>query len=595
MSEKPVEAAQTEEKAEPKRVRNKYADHLNRKKKKLPKNVKRVISAVILLGVIGGATFLVWKTNQTADNVQDSTTIGYTIRSSLETYVEGSGMTAAKNKVELGKDLKGDVTQVNVKIGDTVHIGDVLFVVDPADTRKELDTATSELDDAMRAVDEAQAGLRTAQKNTNNLTVTAPFSGKMLPIETDGKAVDFKVGQNLSSGTVIGTMVDDSQMRLPLYFNHAYINDIQVGATANISIPVSMSSLTGTVSEIEKVQKVSDDGVVLFRVIITMSNPGTLKKDMVATASVQTANGQVMPADSGILEYTREEEVTLESSGEVVEINNLDNYRYTSGAVLCRLKNEDLQDAIGTAQRTLESAQKTVQTKQERIAELQKLINDSTVTATIDGIVTSLNVTEGEKLESSTTAPCTIADLSNIIVKANIPELDVDKVQNGMPVVITLDNDDAQTPYSGVVDSVSLQAETANSGSGSNSGSSNTFPAVFQLDAGELVPDRSVSYKITTASRMDCIVVPSTAIVYTEEGAAIYAKPAEGQTFENQQPIPEGSDVPEGYVLVPVEVGIADTSNTEILSGLDEGVEVFLAGPVDPYAQNNMGGAVMVG
>ena len=45
-------------------------------------------------------------------------------------------------------------------------------------------------------------------------------------------------------------------------------------------------------------------------------------------------------------------------------------------------------------------------------------------------------------------------------------------------------------------------------------------------------------------------------------------------------PIPEGTEgIPEGYQLVPVETGIADSTNTEILGGLEEGTEVFLAGP----------------
>ena len=74
-------------------------------------------------------------------------------------------------------------------------------------------------------------------------------------------------------------------------------------------------------------------------------------------------------------------------------------------------------------------------------------------------------------------------------------------------------------------------------------------------------------------------MVPSSAVVNTADGVAVFAQPAEGQTFDNAQPIPEGAEVPEGFVLVPVEVGISDAENTEILSGLDEGTTVFLAGP----------------
>ena len=81
------------------------------------------------------------------------------------------------------------------------------------------------------------------------------------------------------------------------------------------------------------------------------------------------------------------------------------------------------------------------------------------------------------------------------------------------------------------------------------------------------------------------MTVPSGAVVYTEEGAAVYAKPAEGQSFENALPAPEGSEVPEGFVLVPIETGISDTDNTEVISGIGEGVEVYLSAPQDAYEQ----------
>ena len=60
-------------------------------------------------------------------------------------------------------------------------------------------------------------------------------------------------------------------------------------------------------------------------------------------------------------------------------------------------------------------------------------------------------------------------------------------------------------------------------------------------------------------------------------------------------PIPEGTEgVPEGYQLVPIQVGLSDSSNVQVLSGIDEGTEVFIAGPQDMYEQLNSG-AVVVG
>ena len=83
---------------------------------------------------------------------------------------------------------------------------------------------------------------------------------------------------------------------------------------------------------------------------------------------------------------------------------------------------------------------------------------------------------------------------------------------------------------------------------------------------------------------------PSSAIVNTEEGTAVFAKPLTDENgneipFDETLPIPEGTEgIPDGYQLVPVETGIADSTNTEIYWGIEEGTTVYLAGPTDLYS-----------
>ena len=72
----------------------------------------------------------------------------------------------------------------------------------------------------------------------------------------------------------------------------------------------------------------------------------------------------------------------------------------------------------------------------------------------------------------------------------------------------------------------------------------------------------TVDYKITTASSEDCLTVPSSAIVNTEEGTAVFAKPLTDENgneipFDETIPIPEGTEgIPDGFQLVPVEIGM---------------------------------------
>ena len=151
-------------------------------------------------------------------------------------------------------------------------------------------------------------------------------------------------------------------------------------------------------------------------------------------------------------------------------------------------------------------------------------------------------------------------------------------------------SDGSEISLTGEVQSVALEPTQS---SGDGQGSMPTFKAVISVDPLEgqkIYSGMSIEYKITTASSYGCLMVPSSAIVNTDSGTAVFAKPLSDENgneipFEETLPIPEGTEgIPEDYQLVPVETGIADSTNTEILGGLEEGTEVFLAGPIDLYA-----------
>ena len=600
--------------------RNKYADKMNKKKSRISKGVRIGIGIAVIVLLLAVGIFLVWKTRNTGTELQGETTAVAT-RGMLETYIEGSGVTAAKKREELGRDLKGKVTDVLVEVGDEVKTGDKLVVVNPTETRQELETAQNELAEAQRSVTTAQAEvtqaqntLNTAQKKLSKLNITAPFTGKIIPTsDSEGNTTTYRVGQQISEGEVIGHMVDDSKMTLSLYFSSAYMNDIKSGQSATVSIPSAMSEITGTVSSVEKSEKISTDGVKMFRVVVSMQNPGTLTKGMVATATVSAGEaGTVYPAESGTLEYSREEAVTAQVSGEISAVNGIDYYSYSSGATIMRLTSDSAQDEVKTAQNGVTTAkagvtnaQKLVKDKQDRITELKKLINNATIESPIDGVVVSVNAVADQDV-SGTDALVVVADLNDIVVNADILSTDVGAVQPGQPATMSMYNyDGSQLTLTGMVDSVALEPTQNSSGGGQ--GSMPTFRAVIAIDPIEgqsIYSGMMVDFQITTASSMDCLMVPSRAIVNTDSGSAVFAKPLTDENgeeipFSETLPIPEGTeDIPEGFVLVPVEVGIADSTNTEILWGIDEGTTVFLAGPQDLYADMGMdsgGTAIAVG
>ena len=100
--------------------RNKYADKMNRKKRRLSKGARIGITAAAVALLLGGGIWAVVKSRDAGTEDVTQTTAMVSC-GDLETYIEGSGVTAAKKREELGREVKGKVTQVLVAEGDEVR------------------------------------------------------------------------------------------------------------------------------------------------------------------------------------------------------------------------------------------------------------------------------------------------------------------------------------------------------------------------------------------------------------------------------------------------------------------------------------------
>lgn len=89
--------------------RNKYADKMNRKKRRLSKGARIGITAAAVALLLGGGIWAVVKSRDAGTEDVTQTTAMVSC-GDLETYIEGSGVTAAKKREELGREVKGKVT-----------------------------------------------------------------------------------------------------------------------------------------------------------------------------------------------------------------------------------------------------------------------------------------------------------------------------------------------------------------------------------------------------------------------------------------------------------------------------------------------------
>ncbi len=181
-----------------------------------------------------------------------------------------------------------------------------------------------------------------------------------------------------------------------------------------------------------------------------------------------------------------------------------------------------------------------------------------TLTSSIDGMITSINVEEGEKITSGTqaiggggTAIMTVADLSEMIVKASINEVDVGKLKKGQGVKIGFDAIKGKV-YQGKVRRISP--------SGTEEENLVVYPVEVEiLNADERIrPGMTADLDIIIAEAENVICIPKHAVI--NRG---------GKTIVN---------IKKEDKFVPREVttGIEDDVRIEIKSGVEVGETLMI-------------------
>ena len=496
-----------------------------------------VIAAVVLLKVLGG------KSSDEGEVVTDIVQYG-----SITSTVQGSGLTKAKSSETITITTVGTVVDVLVAEGETVTAGTPLFTIDsPA--------AETAVQKARSNVEGYEKQLSQAQKDIAGLNLSAGYAGKLM------ETVTLNPGDSITKGQKVAVLSDDTRLRLEQYYSYAYAGDLQVGQTVNVSIPALMTSVPGTVEAVHMVSRITPEGSKLFSAEIVIPNEGVLAKDMVATATTIVNGDTVYPYEAAKLQYYRVGDLNSTVSGTVISSNLVDYLAVTPGQVLVRIDGEDSETEIFTAQQNLEEAQK-------KLEAAQKNLDNCNAVAPISGQVIGLSVTPGQELQANSTL-VTISDTSTVIISATVDERNISYIKTGMSVNL----DQWGTSAFGTVETVSLSS-TVNNGVAS-------YPITISADNtdGNLQVNSYVNYQIQASQNDNCLMVPIQAVrtVGLEDGSSATVVYVQADSRpDNALELPyQDEEIPSGFYPVQVEIGIQDTYNVEIKSGVNDGDTVF--------------------
>lgn len=525
-----------------------------RDKRKRMKRVRNIILALVALAIVIALGYVLVDSMKEEEGAEKTIVTDIVSISSIQSIVEGNGVIRARDSASVLAPVGSTVKEVFVSDGDMVYEGQPLFTVDSSDAEEALATAQKKVDDLQKELNKLNEGY-------SDLTIRAPHAGKLIDTET------FKVGEDASSGASIAVLVDDTYMKLSLYYSYAYEGQISVGQTASVSVPSMMGDISGTVTAVNYVSRVAPEGSVLFHVEIEFANPGTLTEGVIASATLMGSDGApIYPYESVEMEYREKTTLTTKVGGEVLSVNLMDYLNVSQGDVLLALSREEQDLAVIAKEKELATAMEALTTAQNGYQNVN-------ATAPMSGTVLSCSLKPDTKVESG--MGITISDTTVMIVNANVEDRNIGYVSIDMPVNVN-QNGNMLTGY---VESISMEGTYENGTS--------VFPIVVRVDnpMGMLRSGMSIYYDFIASQSNDCLVVPIQCVRYTLDpvtGERISIVFVEGEA-ENSLDLSETElSIPDGFSAVQVETGISDYSVVEIISGLSEGQTVYTTSTTDP-------------
>ena len=478
---------------------------------------------VVCVAVLGG--WFILRPDRAQDaNVDVSYVQTTPEKRDLSNSLSGTGTLNPANTYNVKSLVAGKVLTSTIEEGDIVEEGTVLYTVDASDATTKAEQASITLQQAQRSYD----------KTVDRQYVRAEVAGVVATLKV-------AKGDEVTSGQEVAVIRDSSKMVLQLEFPAADAAAFSVGQSAEVTLDGTFETLTGTVTAVTGTDALSTGNLLTRTVTITVRNAGGLTTAQAATATI---NG-VSCIAAKCFEYQAERTLTTLTAGTVTAINVQEGGAVNKDDIVLQISGEDLTEAIQSAAETLRSAELNMDN-------LQEAMNNYTVTSPISGTIIEKNVKAGDALTAGADL-CTIYDLSYLVMVINVDELQVSNVSVGQSVQVTADAVPDKT-YTGTVTRVSMK--------GSSNGGTTTYPVTVRIDETEgLRPGMNANAEIVIAEAGNALAVPNAAIV--RGGYVLVTK--DSPSAANADP---DMTAPEGYVYVPVKIGVSDDDYTQIISGV---------------------------
>jgi len=429
--------------------------------------------------------------------------------------VSETGAVEPLTKVEVKSKVSGRIKDMRVEEGDLVTQGQVIAVLEVPDLEAQQAQMRAQLRAADRRVEEAQESYAVqVERDKRELE-----RSRAAVQEAQARLADLKAGSRVQEIAQAQSDVDQAQARL---------------------------------TEAEQLLKRKQD---------------LLDRGFIAAQDVDSARTE-RDAAQAVYEGSRQRLALLKEGPRTDQVQAAQWQLQQAQAAVALAEAERKRERVQLA--TIEETKASREQIAKALEEVDTTLADAVVTAPRSGQVIQANIRAGELITSgvatftSGMTICTIGDMSKMLVRVYVNEVDIAKIRLGMPAEIELDSIRGRT-FHGRVTRVAPAAFGSGTAAPQPPGQAQvvrfSVEVQFTDATAEVRPGMTASVTMISAERRDALYLPNDAI-RRRDGRAYVLRMA--------------SDVPRE---VDVTTGLSNDADTEIISGLHQGDRALLGKP----------------
>lgn len=449
-------------------------------KKKFRKKVFVIATFIVLLCIIGTVVFMQQKKMRSVKDRKGVVTqqTAAVEKQDISSSISVTGTIASADARDVSASVKDvEVTAVNVSVGDYVNAGDTIVTLDSSALSDELTTAqdTYSLEetktnktvaDAKDSIADAQDAYTEGSKEQAALVSDALSSyNEAKQTEEEQKSAYEKAQEQTKKAKQAYEELKEQKSALQ--------KALKTAKKENEKAQQTLGEAQAAYEQAQATAKDENGNVdtAVYQAYTDAQNVAKEKEQ--ALEQAQQAYDAVETAKNTYNQAKEAEEAAKAAYEEASSKTGNAYSSYEKSVSEQEKTNEKNEEAVSDSQYnytiTAQEAANNLKSQKSQVQELTEKLGKCVVTSPISGVITAINVEEGDTYDGSTMF--TVQDMSRFVVDATVDEYDIADIQKDMEAVIKTDAT-GDEELTGTVTYVAQTPESTDSGQQSTSSAS---------------------------------------------------------------------------------------------------------------------------